>query len=39
MLDLAGQRISVTAPNNVLFDPGEEVGLTIEPERIRLLAP
>ncbi len=39
MLDLAGQRISMTAPSSVLVEPGDEVGLAIAPEAIRLLAP
>ncbi|MCR8723373.1 heme ABC exporter ATP-binding protein CcmA [Frigidibacter sp. ROC022] len=38
MLDLAGQRISLTAPNSVHVEPGEDVDLTIAPDRIRLLA-
>ncbi|TYB81306.1 heme ABC exporter ATP-binding protein CcmA [Maritimibacter fusiformis] len=38
MLDLAGQRISLNAPNSVLVEPGDEVGLTIDPEQLRVLA-
>ena len=37
MLDLAGQRISLTTGKAVRVEPGEKVGLIIAPENIRLL--
>jgi ABC-type Fe3+/spermidine/putrescine transport system ATPase subunit len=39
MLDLAGQRISLTAPKSLRVRPGDAVCLGIAPENIRLLAP
>ena len=38
IVELAGQRISLTAPRSVRVEQGEEVGLGIAPENIRLLA-
>jgi ABC-type Fe3+/spermidine/putrescine transport system ATPase subunit len=39
IVDLAGQRLSVLAPNNLVLDPGQPADLSIEPARILLLAP